>query len=76
MWEAIREEQARVEWWKAGVVFLCFPTVGSSQKLSLNTWNRLLKWAYKGKVKCLFYTNIIECTDHTFSFKCIFCKRK
>lgn len=76
--EATRDKKPIIDWWKLIWFSFAIPkhafVLWLAVRNYLSTGDRMLKWGYKGEVKCLFCKNIIECRDHLF-FNCGFSKR-
>ncbi|XP_059446512.1 uncharacterized protein LOC132178068 [Corylus avellana] len=77
-WDFLREKKVEVSWWK----MVWFPNAIPKHAFilwlavqdRLLTGDRLMKWGYKGEVKCFFCHNQIESRDHLF-FECSFSYR-
>jgi hypothetical protein len=78
-WNALREKEPRVDWWKAVWHPVAIPSRHSFMlwlvfKGALVTRERMCRWGYIGDCLCLFCRGCIESSDHLF-FKCGFSKR-
>jgi hypothetical protein len=77
-WEALREKQVQVVWWK----LIWFPPAIPKPafilwlviKDALTTGDRLLKWGYQGDAHCIFCRHGIEDRDNLF-FQCSYSSR-
>jgi hypothetical protein len=77
-WEALRERQMQVEWWKLIWFSLAIPKqafiLWLAMKDALTTRDKLLRWGYKGEVHYVFCRYGIEDRDHLF-FHCSYSMR-
>ncbi|XP_059448467.1 uncharacterized protein LOC132179721 [Corylus avellana] len=77
-WEILRKKKVETAWWKLAWSPIAIPKQAFILWLAMQdrllTGDCLLKWGYKGDVKCLFYHSQTESRDHLF-FECNFSYR-
>jgi hypothetical protein len=77
-WNFLRDKKEEVDWWKMVWFPYAIPKhafiVWLAVQDRLITGAQMVKWGYKGEVKCLFCHNQIESREHLF-FECSFSYR-
>ena len=69
-WEFLREKKEEVDWWKMVWFPYAIPKHAFGVWLAVQdrliTRARMIRWGYKGEVKCLFCHNQMESREHLF----------